>query len=160
MTTLKTLKLVKNTDKKTKEVHYSKPKPTRKANDAHRWLIKLMKKLKNSGINTKWDCPLSVNIYHAIRATLASDFISSKNLNSAIRYHVKSTKYLLMLRADANRYDIDGEKSGTVTTDQYQNALEQLHQHHSSFMQARRKRKNTIIDIEQRRKTTALKQFC
>lgn len=160
MTTLKILKLVKSTDLLTKKVDYSKPKPTKKANDAHRWLIKVMKKLKYKGLDTKWDSPLAVNVYHAIRGALSSDFISSKNLNSAIRFHVKSTKYLLMLRSNANRYDINGEKLGIVTSEQYQNALEQLHQHHSSFMQARRKRKNIIIDIEQRRKTPALRQFC
>lgn len=123
----------------------TKPKPSNSDSDAYTWLGKVISELYRLGYKVKWGSPLSVNIYRQIREILPKEFITSKNLNAAIRHHVKSPKYLLLLRPDVDRYDVRGRKKGTVTEEQSKQALTQLYEHHGDFMKARRKRRNNKV---------------
>ncbi len=96
-------------------------------------------------IKPKWKRPLSKGIYSDLRALIPHSDLSSKRLNAAVRHHVKSPGYLLLLREGNQRYDLYGKPNGRVSAAESKHALGELYAHHGGLMRDRRKRRNKPI---------------
>lgn len=105
----------------------------------------VMKALYKLGYKTKWKQPFSKEIYREIREALPSEVVTSRKLYEAIGYHVRSVSYMLKLRPNAVRYNINGKRDGVVTEEESRFALKQLLEYHSDYMRDRRKRQKKMI---------------
>lgn len=109
--------------------------------------------LYKAGYKVKWKQPLSRDIYREIREVIPHDVISSRKLYDAIGFLVRSVKYLLKVRTDVARYDINGKKAGVVTEAESKYALKQLLEHHTDYMRDRRKRQKKVIPAKTQART-------
>ncbi|WP_304634036.1 ProQ/FINO family protein [Pseudoalteromonas sp.] len=124
---------------------FKKPEPKDKEVKAFEdmgWIIEQLYKKK---IKTKWMKPLSKSFYKQLREIFQTEEISSKRLNAAIRHHVKSPKYLLMIRTGAQRFDVYGKADGRISAKESKHALEELYKYHGGLMRDRRKRRNRTV---------------
>jgi sRNA-binding protein len=142
MRTKMTLGVSRSKTNTTTETKAIKPEFSKEDKDAYYWLGQVMVELYRLKFRIKWDKPLAKNFYKKVRKVLSKDFISSKNLNAAIKHHVKSPKYLLMLRPGVFRHDLKGKPTVAVTEFESKHALTELYEHHGAFMRDRRKRRN------------------
>lgn len=130
---------------KTSETKAEEVKPEIKQTDAQRYALcgKVMTYLFQEGYRTQWDKPLNKTFKRDLRTVIPNEFMSTRKLTRAIRYHTKSTNYLLGLVEGAERYDIRGVPDGVVSAYEASTALVELQQHHSGFMSKRRKHNRT-----------------
>jgi ProP effector len=88
--------------------------------------------------------PLKIGVFHDLTAALG-DSIDRRMLRTALHYYVQNIGYLIAQKAGADRIDLDGNPSGTVTADEAENARQRL-----AAIAARRKPK-----VEAEKPTTA-----
>lgn len=151
-----TLTLGKKAPKSNVGAKNNKPQPKDKDKQAFEDCGFIMEYLYKRGIKPKWKRPLSKGLYKELRELLATELISSKRLNNAIKHHVKSPGYLLLMRTGAQRYNLYGKPDGRVTEQESKHALGELYEHHAGLMRDRRKRRNKKITPT--RKTHVKKQ--
>lgn len=68
--------------------------------------------------------PLALGIHKAIQERLPG--LNSSQLRFALKTHAASTRYLKALSQGQDRFDLDGVATGSVTTEQRQQAQEVL----------------------------------
>lgn len=141
----KTLTLGKVTPPKTETEQKGKPTPSKSDNQAFEDCGLIIDLLYKKGIKPKWKRPLSKGVYSELRTLISKEILSSKRLNAAIRHHVKSPGYLLLLREGAQRYNLQGKAEGRVSANESKYALGELYEHHAGLMKDRRKRRNKPV---------------
>lgn len=80
--------------------------------------------------------PLSIGIHHVIRERMPE--IQRSQLVAALKRHTSSTRYLKALSQGTERFDLDGNPSGTITQEQRDQASTMLKERFKRVAEKRR----------------------
>jgi sRNA-binding protein len=108
------------------------------------WVVAYCRKNK---YRIKTNQPLSRDIYDQLRAIISPKAVSSRDLYTAIGFHVSSIKYLNRLQAGRERFNLWGKPEGVVSEKEAQHARQKMAELHASYLRAKRKSKKQGIIV-------------